>query len=144
MRSRPSALVAIAVMLALIAPGSTPTSGAQRNGAADRPDIIVMADIGGTQLPTADGTSFLPLHRGEPFTGHTYLLELETTSHATARIYWAAVRTREWRLIRWSTWRRELYRLSSDPWELTNLVTTDRPTASMLEAQLDALLLAAR
>ena len=103
-----------------------------------------LADIGGADLPTADGTSFLPLLRGEPFTGHPYLLELQTTSHTTARIYWAAVRTREWRLIRWSTGRRELYRLSSDPWELTNLVTTNRPTANMLEARLDALLLASR
>ena len=43
-----------------------------------------LADIGGADLPGADGTSFLPLLRGEPFAGRSYLLELQTTGHTTA------------------------------------------------------------
>ena len=91
-------------------------------------------------LPGADGTSFLPLLRGEPFTGRSSILELQTTAHPVARVYWAAIRTRSWHFIRWSSGRRELYRRNADPWELDNRIKADRAKAKELEAKLDALL----
>ena len=102
------------------------------------------ADIGGARLPHADGTSMLPLLRGEPFTARRSLLEIQTTPDAVPGIYWAAIRTRTWRFIRWGNGRRELYQLKDDPWELHDLYRRHRATADRLEARLDRLIAASR
>ena len=99
-----------------------------------------LAQIGGATLQGADGTSFLRLLRGEPFAGRSTILELQTTSHTTARIFWSAIRTRSWHFIRWSNGKRELYLLTTDPWELKNRISRDPAKALELETRLDALI----
>jgi choline-sulfatase len=99
-----------------------------------------LADVAGTQLPWADGTSFLPLLRGESFEGRQELLEVMPGSRGVGYTGWSALRTAAWRLIRWDDGKRELYDLLADPWEQRNVVTAEPERAATMEARLDELL----
>ncbi|MBX3032149.1 MAG: sulfatase-like hydrolase/transferase [Chloroflexi bacterium] len=103
-----------------------------------------LAAIGGTTLPKASGRSFLPLLRGQSFTARSAVLELQTRPSPTRPPYWTAVRTRDWHYIRWSTGRRELYRVRDDPWELRNLITRYPEKAAKLETRRKRLLKASK
>ena len=79
-----------------------------------------LAQIGGATLQGADGTSFL---RAAPRSSHSRAIDHPRApdhAHTTPRIFWSAIRTRSWHFIRWSNGRRELYLLTTDPWELKN------------------------
>jgi arylsulfatase A-like enzyme len=99
-----------------------------------------LAEAAGAQLPSADGTSFLPLLRGEAFAGREELLEVMPASRGVGYTGWSALRTPEWRLIRWDDGKRELYDLLADPWEQRDLVTVEPERAAAMEARLDELL----
>jgi arylsulfatase A-like enzyme len=99
-----------------------------------------LAEAAGTQLPWSVGTSFLPLLRGEPFEGRQEVLEVMPGSGGVGYTGWSALRTPEWRLIRWDDDTRELYDLLADPWEQRNLVTAEPEQAAAMEARLDELL----
>ena len=88
------------------------------------------------------GLGVLPLLRGEPFSGPPDLLEVMPRSNDRSYAGWDAVRTPEHRFIRWDTGRRELYELSTDPWERKNLAKEESELAATLEARLDELLAA--
>lgn len=99
-----------------------------------------LAEAAGTQLPWADGTSFLPLLRDETFEGRQELLEVMPGSRGPGYTGWSALRTPDWRLIRWDDGGRELYDLLADPWEQRNVIAAEPAQAAALEARLDALL----
>ena len=101
-----------------------------------------IAEMAATELPWADGSSVLPLLRGEPFSGPPDLLEVMPRSNDRSYAGWEAVRTPEHRFIRWDTGRRELYDLATDPWERQNLAKVEPELAATLEARLDELLAA--
>lgn len=101
-----------------------------------------IAELAGVELPWADGSSVLPLLRGEAVVGRSELLEVMPRSNDLSYAGWDALRTPERRFIRWDTGRRELYDLTTDPWERENLVSLEPEMAARLEARLDELLVA--
>ncbi len=101
-----------------------------------------LAEAAGVKLPWADGSSFLPLLRGEPLDGREELLEVMPGSDEAGYVGWSALRTPEARFIRWDDGKRELYDLVADPWELRNVARTDPARAAGMEARLDVLLAA--
>jgi N-acetylglucosamine-6-sulfatase len=101
-----------------------------------------LAEAAGVDLPWADGASFLPLLRGEPFSGREELLEVMPGSDEIGYVGWSAVRTPDARFIRWDDGKRELYDLAADPWELANLARAEPEWAAEMETRLDALLAA--
>ncbi len=119
-----------------VAPGSTPALTSKIDIA---PTIAALA---GLELPWADGTSFLPLLRGEPFEGRSELLEVMPRSSDRGYAGWEALRTPEYRFIRWDIGQRELYDLVADPWQRQDLVTEEPELAARMEARLDELLAA--
>jgi hypothetical protein len=94
-------------------------------------------------LAWADGASFLPMLRAEPFSGREELLEVMPGSEEVGYVGWSAVRTPEARFVRWDDGKRELYDLAADPWELQNLASAEPERAAQLETRLDALLASA-
>jgi len=119
-----------------LAPGST-------TALTSKIDIApTMAALVGLELPWADGTSFLPLLRGEPFQGRSELLEVMPRSNDLGYAGWDALRTPQHRFIRWDIDQRELYDLAADPWEQQNLVSEEPALAARMEARLDELLAA--
>ena len=101
-----------------------------------------LAEAARVDLPWADGTSFLPLLRGDPFGGRQELLEVMPGSGGDDYVGWSALRTPDGRFIRWDDGKRELYDLAGDPWELHNLVRSEPQQAARMEARLDELLAA--
>lgn len=101
-----------------------------------------IAELAGRDLPWADGASFLPLLRGEAFSGRSELVEVMPSSNVGSYAGWDALRTPEHRFIRWDTGQRELYDLAADPWERQDLVTAQPELAALMEARLDELLVA--
>jgi arylsulfatase A-like enzyme len=99
-----------------------------------------LAEAAGAGLPWADGSSFLPLLRGEPFEGRQELLEVMPGSRGVGYTGWSALRTPEWRLIRWEDGKRELYDLLADPWEQRNQVNAEPERAAAMGSRLDELL----
>jgi arylsulfatase A-like enzyme len=101
-----------------------------------------LAELAAADLPWADGTSFVPLLRGEPGPGRGELLEVMPGSDAVGYQGWNALRTPGQRFLRWDDGKRELYDLEADPWELENLVRAEPEVAAQMEARLDELLVA--
>ena len=101
-----------------------------------------LAEAAGVGLPWADGSSFLPLLRGEPQGGREELLEVMPGSEEVGYVGWSALRTPDARFVRWDDGKRELYDLVADPWELRNVARTDPEQAAEMEARLDELLAA--
>ncbi len=102
-----------------------------------------LAEAAGVDLAWADGASFLPLLRGEPFGGREELLEVMPGSDEVGYVGWSAVRMPDARFIRWDDGKRELYDLAADPWELENLAKAEPEWAAQMETRLDALLASA-
>jgi arylsulfatase A-like enzyme len=99
-----------------------------------------LAQAAAVDLPWADGASFLPILRGEPFSGRQEVLEVMPDSGGVDYVGWSALRTPDARFIRWEDGKRELYDLTNDPWEQENLVRTEPQQAAEMEARLDVLL----
>jgi arylsulfatase A-like enzyme len=99
-----------------------------------------LADVAGTELPWAAGSSFLPLLEGASFGGAAELLEAMPASHDEGYQGWSAIRTPERRLIRWDDGQRELYDLAADPWERRDVLADEPQVAAAMEARLDELL----
>ncbi len=99
-----------------------------------------LAQAAGVDLPWADGASFLPVLRGDPFSGRQEMLEVMPGSGGVDYVGWSALRTPDARFIRWDDGKRELYDLTGDPWELENLVRSEPQQAAEMEARLDVLL----
>jgi choline-sulfatase len=99
-----------------------------------------LAEAAGVALPWAAGTSFVPLLTGRPFGGAAELLEVMPASHGEGYQGWSAIRTPDYRLVRWDDGQRELYHLPTDPWQRDDLLAAEPEVAADLEARLDALL----
>ena len=99
-----------------------------------------IADIAGTELSIADGTSFLPLLRGEAFEGRDEVLEIMPATPGRAYKGWAGFRTPRWRFIRWDDGATELYDLRADPWEQQDLSESMRGRARRMESRLENLI----
>jgi N-acetylglucosamine-6-sulfatase len=121
-------------------PGVAPGSTAVLTSKIDIAPTI--AALAGLELGWADGTSFLPLLQGEPFAGHSELLEVMPRSSPRSYAGWEALRTPQHRFIRWETGQRELYDLAADPWEQQDLAIKEPELAARMEARLDELLAA--
>jgi arylsulfatase A-like enzyme len=102
-----------------------------------------LAEAAGVDLAWADGASFLPMLRGETFSGREELLEVMPGSDEVGYVGWGAVRTPDARFVRWDDGKRELYDLAADPWELKNLAESEPERAAEMEGRLDALLASA-
>lgn len=103
-----------------------------------------LADLGGTGLAIADGTSFRPLLAGEPFAGRDEVLEIMPATEGRAYVGWAGVRTPEWRYIRWDDGRRELYDLAADPDELEDVAGRETEQLAAMDDRLDELIAESR
>jgi N-acetylglucosamine-6-sulfatase len=101
-----------------------------------------LAEVAGAQLPWADGASFLPLLRGQPFAGRDELLEVMPASNEGSYAGWAALRTPDHRFIRWDDGKRELYDLVADPWEQHDILDQHPELADAMETRLEVLLTA--
>jgi N-acetylglucosamine-6-sulfatase len=99
-----------------------------------------IAELAGAAVPWADGISFEPLLRGEPWPGREELLHDMPRSNDKSYPGWVALRTPQWRYIRWENGDEELYDLAVDPWEVTNLVDKRPGVADDMEQRLDELM----
>jgi N-acetylglucosamine-6-sulfatase len=99
-----------------------------------------LAAMGGTTMLAADGTSFLPLLEGAAFEGRDEVLEIMPSTEKRSYDGWAAIRTPEWRYIRWADGTEELYDLLADPGELENVVSDRSDLVADLGPRLDALI----
>jgi arylsulfatase A-like enzyme len=102
-----------------------------------------LAELAGTDLPWADGVSLAPLLRAPvdaraSMSGRTEHLEVMPAS--SGYVGWSALRTPEWRFVRWDDGRRELYDLVADPWQARNRIRREPEVAAEMEARLDELL----
>ncbi len=84
-----------------------------------------LAALAGATMPDADGLDWSPLLRDQPVDlGRGEVLESLPATLASQRDLptWWGIRTadKRWHYIEWSTGERELYDLTSDPWELTS------------------------
>ena len=108
------------------------------------PTILELASVAAPAAQAVDGVSLVPVLRGEPMPGlrerpHFWY---NVTSGLTAKgeVFQpvAAVRQREWRLVKPFQKPLELYDLSADPGERQNVVAANPAIATALEALLDA------
>lgn len=87
-----------------------------------------LAELGGASMPWADGASFLPVLDGTG-AGREYMIEdhpLGGYTQGPWRSSWWGVRTPLWHLYyRTSSAKFYLYDLTSDPWEQTNVATSN-------------------
>ena len=97
-----------------------------------------IADAAHVDLPGADGTSLLPLVRGEPVPWRTALLieHLRATNPVPT---YCAIRTQRELYVRYQTGERERYDLEADPAELDNAVGEDPALDERLDATLRSL-----
>lgn len=87
-----------------------------------------MADAAGIPLE-ADGESLLPVLAGRDVGRDEFLIEhMEGTNPVPT---FCAVRTRAWKYVRYATDEEELYDLVSDPFELENVASDPRRSASL-------------
>lgn len=103
-----------------------------------------VADIAGTELSIADGTSFLPLLDGEAFEGRAEVLEIMPATKGRAYDPWSGLRTAEWRYVRWGDERQELYDLINDPDELEDVTSDNQERVANMDARLDELVAQSR
>ena len=103
-----------------------------------------LAALAGTDMPDADGRSFLGAWKAGSHGGRDEMLEVQVGRAEGTREGWSAIRTPDWHFIRWNSGRRELYDLRADPWEVRNLAKRDRETAVALDARRKALLEASK
>jgi arylsulfatase A-like enzyme len=117
-----------------IAPGETAAL-------ASKVDIApTLAELGGASVPWADGQSFVPLLHGEtPADGSPPARSehLEILPASSGYEGWEALRTPEYRFIRWEDGHRELYDLAADPWQRRNLAERQPDVAAAMEQRLD-------
>ena len=99
-----------------------------------------IAELAGTELPWAAGNSLAAVLRGQTVEGPTELLEVMPASNGY--MAWDALRTPEYRVIRWKDGTVELYDLVSDPWELEDLAATEIELAASMSARLEDLVAA--
>ncbi len=104
------------------------------------PTLLAMAAV---ELPpgvTIRGRSFLPLLTGEDVPGWSDEFYAEYSMHHGARTQMRTWRTPQWKLTRdlLSPQRDELYDLSGDPLERTNLIGSTDPRVAKARAELDA------
>ncbi len=95
------------------------------------------AQLAGVDAPGAEGMSFLPLLQGRTVTWRTYI-GIEGMGRPTGKRIpaFCGVRTSRYALTDYGDGGRELFDLSSDPYELSNLAA--KPAQASLVAQLDA------
>jgi N-acetylglucosamine-6-sulfatase len=101
-----------------------------------------IAELAGVSMAAVEGRSLLPLTTDPGGPGHEAILELMPRNASVSADFlgWEAIRTPEWRFIRWETGLRELFDLVADPWELRDVLQEQPEVASGLEARLDAML----
>jgi arylsulfatase A-like enzyme len=112
---------------------ATPSSDAHLVANVDLAPTI--AEAAGVDLPTAEGSSLVPLLRGEAPRWRSALL-IEHVRGTNPIPTYCAIRTPNQLFVRYETGERELYDLVSDPAQLENLAGT-RPA---LEARLETTL----
>jgi hypothetical protein len=100
-----------------------------------------LADLAGTEIPIADGTSFLALLEGSAFEGRSEVLEIMPPNEGRAYEGWEGLRTPEWRYVRWEDGREELYDLVADPDELVDLAAAQPDRVASMSDRLDVLLI---
>lgn len=80
-----------------------------------------LCKVAGCELSIVDGVDWSELLYDRPFSiEREVVLEQLPVKSPTVPAWWA-VRSDEWHYVRYETGERELYRLTSDPWELDNL-----------------------
>lgn len=113
---------------------------------ASKIDIApTIAALAGTSLPWADGNDLAPLLRapaGERAAMAGRTEQLEVMPPSSGYVGWNALRTAEWRFVRWDDGRRELYDLVADPWGSRDRVRREVEVAAQMEARLDEMLAA--
>ena len=103
---------------------------------------VTIAELGGATMPWADGRSFVPVLEGEADDHRSELLEMQPPPPEDSGLRyrgWQAIRADDWRYIRWDDGKRELYKVSTDPWELEDLSEEKPGTMAELDARLDVL-----
>ena len=93
-----------------------------------------LAELAGASIAGADGQSLSPLFETE-VAGREEMLEIMPSGPDQ----WAAIRTPEWRYIRWDNGTLELFDLQRDPWELTNVYAGNRDVANRFDRRLNRL-----
>ncbi len=105
-----------------------------------------IAEVAGVDIPdTVDGASFLPLLQGDDSGWRdAVLLEHWPTEEGFGGTipFYDAIRTSEWKYVRYETGELELYDLVNDPYEMQNLAADSAydQVLSEMDQQLDALL----
>jgi arylsulfatase A-like enzyme len=124
-----------------VAPGAT--VGALSTNLDIAPTI---AEMSGVPLGPLEGRSLLGLAGDPSGPGYDEILEVMPSDGSVSPDFfgWEAIRTPDWRLIRWETGKRELFRVAVDPWELADLAGVRPDVVADLEPRLDALLQASQ
>ncbi len=99
-----------------------------------------LKQLGRAKMPSVDGRSFVPLLEGRPFDGRRAVLERSWDRD----VRWEAIRKSKWRYIRWADGKKELYMLTTDPWEQRNLAWRRAAMARRLDKELDELIARSR
>jgi N-acetylglucosamine-6-sulfatase len=94
-----------------------------------------LAEFAGETVAGADGQSLSPLFEVE-VAGREEMLEIMPSGPEQ----WAAIRTPEWRYIRWDNGTLELFDIQNDPWELDNVRAGNRDVADRFDRRLNRLL----
>jgi hypothetical protein len=139
----PTKLVPTSTRLPFYMAGPGVVRGASTPALVSNLDIAsTIAEIAGASMAAAEGRSLLPLTTDPDGPGHQAILELMPRNASISSDFfgWEAIRTPEWRFIRWETGRRELFDLVADPWEMRDLHDERPGVASDLEARLDEML----
>ena len=93
-----------------------------------------LAELGGAVMPWADGRSFADVLFGQSEAGRQWMIEDQP--HAAGGWFeqrWKAVRTLQWRLVRYGD-TNYLYDLSTDPWEMEDVLWQHRSIFRQLRA----------
>jgi arylsulfatase A-like enzyme len=101
-----------------------------------------LAELAGAGSPAPDGVSFVPLLRGQEQAGHDELLEIMTADPRGFYEGWAALRTPEWRYVRWDSGEVELYDVTSDRWDSENLAKRHPQRVREMDMRLDEVIIA--
>ena len=127
------------IQLYFAGPGITP--GATQALVSEIDFGPTIAELAGTTMPKADGTSFSSILTGQASASRDWMLEDPPlggySAGPTSRSgSWWGVRTSDgWHLVEWPKWRGEaLYYLPNDPWERNNVASSNPDKVKELKA----------
>jgi arylsulfatase A-like enzyme len=122
----------------LIVAGPGVPAGETREGLIGNHDFApTVADLAGTKMPRADGSSFAPLFSDPSFPWRSALLIESAANSWNKRPAYRAVRTQRYLYVRYGDGKKELYDGRTDPYQVQS--RPGLPAARWLDNRLDSL-----